>query len=281
MFIRQRRPHRRRRQRRNNMFAMKFFHLKLFLAVLLVLLSAAFLLRPSTTASGTTSRAVVIELFTSEGCSSCPPAADLLTHLRQDLAAKNIQVVPLGFHVDYWNSLGWKDRFSSADYSHRQEQYARSLKVDGPYTPQMVVDGTEEFVGNSARQAERAIGNAARQPEIAVVKLSTTGTDQLSIEVKAPATAGDAGVLLAITEDNLSTKIGSGENNGRTLHHAAVVRELRSLGRLHDGSFQASVPIKTEKDWKREDLRAVVFVQQGDAGKIQGAASVTLVGQPR
>ena len=263
------------------MYAMKFFHLKLFLAVLLVLLSAAFLLRPATTASGATSRTVVVELFTSEGCSSCPPADELLTHLRHDLATKNIQVVPLGFHVDYWNSLGWKDRFSSADYSHRQEQYARSLKVDGPYTPQMVVDGAEEFVGSSARQAERAIGNAARKPEIAVVKLSAAGTDQLSIDVKAPAAAGDAGVLLAITEDNLSTNIGSGENNGRTLHHAAVVRELRLLGRLHDGSFQVSIPIKLEKDWKREDLRAVVFVQQGDAGKIEGAASVPLVGQPR
>jgi hypothetical protein len=260
---------------------MKIFHLKLFLAALLVLLSAVFLLHPATHVSGATNRVVVVELFTSEGCSSCPPADKLLTHLRQDLAAKNIQVVPLGFHVDYWNSLGWKDRFSSADYSHRQEQYARSLNVNGPYTPQMVVDGTQEFVGSNAGQAQRAISDAASQPEIAVIKLSAAGADQLSIDVKAPTAAGDAAVLLAITEDNLSTNIGSGENNGRTLHHAAVVRELRSLGRLHDGSFQASIPIKLEKDWKREDLRAVVFVQKGDAGKIQGAASVALVGQPR
>jgi hypothetical protein len=260
---------------------MKFFHLKLFLAALLVLLSAAFLLRPATTASGANNRAVVVELFTSEGCSSCPPADELLTHLRQDLAAKNIQVVPLGFHVDYWNSLGWKDRFSSADFSRRQEQYARSLNVDGPYTPQMVVDGTQEFVGNSAGQAERAISNAASQPEVATVTLSAAGADQLSIQVKAPAAAGDASVLLAITEDNLTTTVGSGENNGRTLRHAAVVRELRSLGRLHNGGFQASVPIELEKDWKRQDLRAVVFVQQENAGKIQGAASVALVSQPR
>src|SRR5262249_30267826 len=118
-------------------------------------------------------------------------------------------------------------------------------------------------------------------PEVATVKLSTIGQDQLAIEVKAAASAGDATVLLAITEDNLTTKVGSGENNGRTLRHAAVVRELRSLGRLHNGGFQTSAPMKLEKDWKREDLRAVVFVQQGDAGKIQGAASVALVGQPR
>src|ERR1700727_152827 len=103
------------------------------------------------------SRTVVVELFTSEGCSSCPPADELLGHLRHDLASKNIQVIPLGFHVDYWNSLGWKQQFSSADFSQRQEQYAKSLKVDGPYTPQMVVDGEAEFVGNSSGQAQREI----------------------------------------------------------------------------------------------------------------------------
>src|ERR1700760_618420 len=91
-------------------------------------------------------RAVVVELFTSEGCSSCPPADELLGRLPKAFAAKNIQVIPLGFHVDYWNSLGWKDRFSSAEFTHRQEQYERNLKVDGAYTPQMVVNGESEFV---------------------------------------------------------------------------------------------------------------------------------------
>jgi hypothetical protein len=224
-------------------------------------------------------RTVVVELFTSEGCSSCPPADELLGHLRQDLSTKNIQVIPLGFHVDYWNSLGWKDRFSSASFSQRQEQYAKSLKVDGPYTPQMVVDGTAEFVGNSAAQAQRAISQAASQPELAAVEISAVNPDNLAIQVKAAGSAGAANVILAITEDNLTTSVGSGENGGRTLHHAAVVRELRQVGQLHDGSFQASVPLKIEKDWKREDLRAVVFVQEGSSGKIQGAASVALVNQ--
>jgi hypothetical protein len=244
------------------------------------------LLLAKTPEPGSPRKAVVVELFTSEGCSSCPPADELLGHLRQDLAGKNIQVIPLGFHVDYWNSLGWKDRFSSADFTRRQEQYARSLGVDGPYTPQMVVDGTLEFVGNSAGQAQRAIGQAASQPELAVVKISAAGPDQLLVQVKAPASAGDSGVLLAVTEDNLATSVGSGENGGRTLHHAAVVRELRQLGRLHDGGFEATVPVKVEKEWKRGDLRAAVFVQQGNvqqgpSGKIQGAASVALVDQPR
>jgi hypothetical protein len=226
-------------------------------------------------------RAVVVELFTSEGCSSCPPADELLGHLRQDLSAKNIQVIPLGFHVDYWNSLGWKDRFSSLDFSQRQERYAQSLKVDGPYTPQMIVDGETEFVGNSAAQAQRSISQAASRQELAAVKISVAGSDQLGVQVKAAGSASAGNVMLAITEDNLTTHVGSGENGGRTLHHAAVVRELRQLGQLHDGSFQMNVPLSVDKEWKRENLRAVVFVQEGVSGKILGAASVDLVGQLR
>jgi hypothetical protein len=234
-----------------------------------------------TSEPGAPRKAVVVELFTSEGCSSCPPADELLTHLRQDLSAKNIQVIPLGFHVDYWNSLGWKDRFSSADYSLRQEQYAQSLRVDGPYTPEMVVDGAVEFVGNDAGQAQRSIREAASQPEVATVKISPAAADQLAVQVKAPSSANNAQAILAITEDNLTTQVGSGENGGRTLHHAAVVRELRQLGRLDEGRFEATVPLKLEKDWIRADLRAVVFVQEGHSGKIAtgkilGAAQIAL-----
>jgi hypothetical protein len=221
-------------------------------------------------------KAVVVELFTSEGCSSCPPADELLGRLRQDLSAKNIQVIPLGFHVDYWNSLGWKDRFSSAEFSRRQERYAQSLSVDGPYTPQMVVDGAVQFVGSDSGQAKRAISQQASQQALAEVKISAAGTNQLRVQVKALAATKEGNVMLAITEDNLATQVGSGENGGRTLHHAAVVRELRQLGLLHEGSFEASIPLKLEKEWKREDLRAVVFVQEGATGKIRGAASVAL-----
>ena len=229
-----------------------------------------------TTEPGIPRKAVVVELFTSEGCSSCPPADELLTHLRQDLSAKNIQVIPLGFHVDYWNSLGWKDRFSSAEYSQRQEQYTQSLRVDGPYTPEMVVDGAVEFVGNDSGRAQRTIREAASQPEVATVKITSAVADQLAVQVTGPSSAKDDQVVLAITEDNLTTQVGSGENGGRTLHHAAVVRELRQLGQMHEGSFQANVPLTLPKDWKRNDLRAVVFVQHGATGKIQGAASLAL-----
>jgi hypothetical protein len=238
------------------------------LAILVVaVISICMAVLAKTTEPGVPRKAVVVELFTSEGCSSCPPADELLAHLRQDLSAKNIQVIPLGFHVDYWNSLGWEDRFSSADYSRRQEQYTQSLRVDGPYTPEMVVDGVVEFVGNDAGHAQRSIREAASQPEVATVKISSAA-DQLAVQVKAQGSAKDAQVVLAITEDNLTTQVGSGENGGRTLHHAAVVRELRQLGRLHEGSFEANVALKLDKDWKRNDLRAVIFVQEGGTGKI-------------
>ena len=236
-----------------------------------------------TTEPGVPRRAVVVELFTSEGCSSCPPADELLGRLRQDLSAKNIQVIPLGFHVDYWNSLGWKDRFSSAEFTQRQEQYTHALKVDGPYTPEMVVNGEVEFVGNDTGQAQRTIRQQASELETAQVKIAPAGADQLTIQVKGPAapSGGNALVMLAITEDNLSTQVGAGENGGRTLHHAAVVRELRQVGTLHDDAIETTVPLKLEKDWKRNDLRAIVFVQNGPSGKIEGAASVALTDQLR
>lgn len=236
-----------------------------------------------TTEPGVPHRAVVVELFTSEGCSSCPPADELLGHLRQDLYAKNVQVIPLGFHVDYWNSLGWKDRFSSAEFTQRQEEYTRSLRVDGPYTPEMVVDGAVEFVGNDSGRAQSTIRQQAAQLAEAQVTIASAGADQLKIQIKGAAAPshGNPQVMLAITEDNLSTQVGSGENGGRTLHHAAVVRDLRQVGRLKNGALETTVPLKLEKDWKRNELRAVVFVQNGPSGKIEGAASVALADQLR
>lgn len=226
-------------------------------------------------------RSVIVELFTSEGCSSCPPADALLGHLRQDLAAQQIEVLPLGFHVDYWNSLGWNDRFSSAEFTRRQQDYTKTMKLDGPYTPQMVVNGEAEFVGNDAAQAHGMIIRAANQPQNAEIKISPAPDSKLFVQVKTPGSADNSAVLLAITEDNLSTKIGAGENNGRTLHHAAVVRAFKEIGKLHAGRFEAAVPLSLQKDWKRNDLRIVVFVQDGPGGRIESAASVALPDQLR
>ncbi|SRR5258708_6525456 len=252
---------------------LKYFSVSLraVFAVAVVLAFAAFLYRPAENPA--VRKTVVVELFTSEGCSSCPPADELLSRLRQEHSAEGVEIIPLGFHVDYWNSLGWQDRFSSADYSKRQEQYAHKLRLEGPYTPQMVVDGAVEFVGNNAGRAHQVIAQAALQPQPAQVEILFAAQEKILVHVKAPGMAPGHDVMLAITEDNLANKVSAGENDGRVLHHSAVVREFRLLGQIHDGGFDATVPLKLGKDWKLQDLRVVVFVQEAASGKIQGASS--------
>lgn len=232
---------------------------------------------PAPVISAPARKAVLAELFTSEGCSSCPPADALLPELQKEFAGRGFEVIPLGLHVDYWNSLGWRDRFSSADFSSRQEQYARALGTEGPYTPELVVDGKAEFVGSDRARARAAIVEAAGRPQAADVELSINASGSLT--VKASSSKDGAAVTLAITEDNLATKVGAGENSGRELRHAAVVRALRRLGIIQNGVFASSVPLDLQKDWKPADLRAVVFVQQGSAGEVLGAASVPLHAQ--
>lgn len=220
-------------------------------------------------------KAVVVELFTSEGCSSCPPADALLARLRQQKLADGLEIIPLGLHVDYWNFQGWTDRFSDAAYTRRQQKYAQKFRIEGPYTPQMVVDGAQEFVGNDATLARQAITQAALRPSLADVQISSVAADKIAVRIKAEDSApGD--VLLAITEDNLASKVHAGENDGRELRHAAVVRDLQLLGRLRDGTFEAGLPLKIQKDWKRQDLRVVVFVQEPQSGRIKGAAAIAL-----
>jgi hypothetical protein len=221
-------------------------------------------------APSTAKKSVVVELFTSEGCSSCPPADQLLGRLRQEANANGAEVIPLGFHVDYWNSGSWRDRFSSAAYSRRQEDYARKLRTGGPYTPQMVVNGEAEFVGSSAGRAQEAIAEAAAQAPSAQVEISSAGRDSIQLKVKS---AQPADVFLALTEDNLVTRVGGGENDGRTLRHSAVVRDFRRVGQVKDGAFSGAVPVTIQPDWKRDDLRVVVFVQDGGSERIFGAAS--------
>ena len=243
------------------------------IALLGILLAAgAFMAKPTATPEGRR-KAVVVELFTSEGCSSCPPADALLAKLREEGHQNGAEIIPLGFHVDYWNHLGWQDRFSSAAYSQRQEQYAHTLGLDGVYTPQMVVDGRREFVGSNASRARDEIVQETGQPQQADVQLSFVKPDQLQVQVTSNDVAGD--VVLAITEDNLSNSIGAGENSGHVLRHTAVVRELRSLGKLVQGKFQVEIPITPQKDWKSQDLRYVVLVQDSASRKIEGAASLT------
>ena len=216
---------------------------------------------------------VVIELFTSEGCSSCPPADALLVDLSRKTPPSGVKLILLGEHVDYWNYIGWTDRFSSAAFSERQNNYAHELHLATVYTPQMVIDGHLQTVGNGEAEVYRDISKAAADPKPAQVTLQWESPQKLHIAVQSTPPER-AKVLLAITEDGLSTAVGKGENGGRTLNHAAVVRQLRELGTVTNGQFASNVDVAAHRDWNPANLKAVVLVQQQGSGKILGAASL-------
>jgi len=215
---------------------------------------------------------VVVELFTSEGCSSCPPADALLVKLSQQGVSNGAPLVLLGEHVDYWNYIGWTDRFSSSQFSQRQNDYGKALSAN-VYTPEMVIDGSTQFVGSDSSQAQRSIAAAAKEAKPAQVTLRWEGNNRLHVTVQSP--AQDRGnVLLATTEDGLTTTVEAGENGGRTLHHAAVVRQLRELGRTDKGVFDANVDMILHPDWNPAKMKVAVLVQDPSTMKILGAATV-------
>ena len=214
---------------------------------------------------------VVVELFTSEGCSSCPPADALLVKLSLQ-AGNGTELVLLGEHVDYWNYIGWTDRFSSPQFSQRQSDYGRALHSQ-TYTPQMVIDGTREFVGSDVSEAQRDIAAAAKEPKPAHVTLTWEGANRLHVSVQSSAQQSGT-VLLATTEDGLSTAVQAGENGGRTLRHAAVVRQLKKVGDLRNGDFQATVDLTPRPDWNRDKLKLAVLVEEPATMKILGAGEV-------
>ena len=217
---------------------------------------------------------VVLELFTSEGCSDCPPADALLAQLASQ-SPSGTEIIPLGLHVDYWDELGWRDRFSSRQFSWRQEQYRAKFGTDSVYTPQIVVNGRFEAVGSSSGKILNAIAHETDGAKPAQVTMSQSEPQTFSISIAGgPQAAAD--VYLAITEDDLSTNVGAGENRSRTLHHTAVVRELRQVGSTKNGSFEKQVHVSIDHTWRPEKLHAVAFVQQHGCGAILGAARVPL-----
>jgi hypothetical protein len=218
---------------------------------------------------------IVVELFTSEGCSSCPPADELLAKLEKTQPVSGARLIVLSEHVDYWNRLGWRDPFSSEGFTARQNEYSFAFQQDGPYTPEAVVDGRKGFVGSDGREAKDAILDALKQPK-AHVTLTATGGDggiNLAVDVKDIPGSKDADVILAITETGLQSNVKSGENSGRLLKHTGVVRKLTVLGRTKGAEYSTQTSVALPKEWKRENLRAVVFVQDRHTKHIVGAAT--------
>lgn len=222
---------------------------------------------------------VLVELFTSEGCSSCPPADELLRKLDESQSVPGAEVVSLSEHVDYWDDIGWKDPFSAHANSQRQDQYAEHFRTGGVYTPQMIVDGEFEFVGSDARSAVQAIGKAAIAPKIAVNLSSVHATQdgKVVLSVKTGPLPGSAGVpsasvLVAVADDKDVSSVARGENSGRTLTHIAVLRELKTVGAVDKtNGFSRDVEMDLPSGAKKS--RIIVIVQEGQAGKIVGVAS--------
>jgi len=227
---------------------------------------------------------VVVELFTSEGCSSCPPADALLQQLANAASASGPEIIALGEHVDYWDHQGWKDRFSSAALTNRQQRYAARFNNESIYTPQMVVDGRVELVGSDAKAARRAIDRAAAAPHGVVriaIESNTNVASQLSVIVNVsdlPAIArGDrADMVVAITEDHLTSDVKRGENHGRVLTHAAVVRRLTTIGDASAPASSARAELVLEPDWQRDRLKIVAFVQERRSRTILASAAFDL-----
>jgi hypothetical protein len=227
---------------------------------------------------------VVVELFTSEGCSSCPPADQLLAKLEAEQPFRNIEIIALEQHVDYWNSGGWVDPFSSSTATLRQYAYAGALSNGNAYTPQMVVDGQNEFIGSRAGQAKSIIEQAGTRKKTEVTLSTTEGAKgekfHVSVGTIANLSSGDTPeIWMAITETGLHSNVRGGENSGEDLHHAAVVRKMWKIGTAKDSgatSFSSDVGVKIDRGWKRENTRVVAFVQEKKSKKILGAGSYRL-----
>ena len=233
---------------------------------------------------GSAPRVVVVELFTSEGCSSCPPADALLKQLSERQFAQGVQIVALEEHVDYWNHLGWKDPYSSSEFSQRQSDYAQVFGADGVYTPQMIVDGQNEFVGSRSLAAKEAIEKAANRPkaEIVLVPSANSSTSKPAFEVQLKgldgiSVRGETELWVAVTEKGLQTDVKAGENSGETLKHAAVVRSLRKIDTIRDAAgYNRQIQLAIDSSWKKENLAVVVFLAEKNSRKIIGAAATSI-----
>jgi hypothetical protein len=254
------------------------------LTALLILCSACVLnARAQTAAVESSRKPVIVELFTSEGCSTCPPADELLGKLEKQQPVAGADIVPLEEHVDYWNHDGWIDPYSSAEWTERQDVYQNLFKKV-EYTPQMVVDGQVQLVGSNGREALVEIEKAAQQPQTDVSISSETpdnhGSQRFTVSVGKLAgnTAGDvAEIWLAVTEDGLQSSVNRGENAGRVLSHIATVRSLHKIGVADAGaapvSFKGDPHVKFDSHWKSENLHVIAFVQEKKSRRILGAVS--------
>jgi hypothetical protein len=207
-------------------------------------------------------RPILVELFTSQGCSSCPPADELLRTINE---STDVDVVALSFHVDYWDYIGWRDPFSLPAASKRQRAYAARLAAGRSYTPQLVVHGRAEMVGSRAKAARAAIAAVSKQSDSQVklaASVSASGSKQVNVDIVADGLAKNDELYAVIYESDLATKVTRGENRGRKIKNDYVVR---SLERVEPG--RSVLDIKA--DWQAKNLGVVIFAQDKRTLQIQ------------
>jgi hypothetical protein len=234
--------------------------------------------------SSTSRQPVIVELFTSEGCSSCPPADALLKELSEDQSIDGAEIIALEEHVDYWNHLGWADPFSSPDFSRRQEDYTTTLPDGGVYTPQMIVDGRAQFVGSNSRDAREQIRSAASHPKprLLLTPIAASNSHSRSFELRLDPANPLPGsphpeLWLAITEADLRSNVTAGENSGEALQHAPVVRLLRKVQTVQ---APLAAPLRVDFDlrnnWNPSHLTAVVFLADSRSRQVLAAGRFPL-----
>jgi len=224
---------------------------------------------------------VLVELFTSEGCSSCPPADRFLQKL-DGQPLPGAEIIVLSEHVDYWNHIGWKDPYSSHFYSERQSAYARRFGLESVYTPQMVVDGASEFVGSDSGLADKAFAKALGAPKIPVqlslISVEASNTVHAHLEtgtLQVSPGGGQTEVYVAIALNRAESQVSAGENAGHRLAHASVVRSLTRIGALKPGQgLTQDIALKIEPGSDARNLRLIAFIQEPRQGRVLGATSV-------
>jgi hypothetical protein len=239
---------------------------------------ALVLVAPATAGMNSTARdAVVIELFTSQGCSSCPPADRFLGEL-----AARTDVIPLSFHVDYWNYLGWKDPFSTRESTDRQRAYRRVLGLRYVYTPQMVIGGTRQSVGSNRGDVMRAIERIRKEPRVPI-RIEHPSADKAIVTIDAVADGGStpsspAVVWLFAYDSEQRTSIRRGENSGVEMINSNVVRVHRRIGKWSGGKLTISLPISMMGI--ENQAACAIIVQSEKTGRIWAAAKFQLPKKP-
>ena len=217
----------------------------------------------------------VVELFTSQGCSSCPPADELLARIDEWSNGSGVPVYCLSFHVDYWNRLGWNDPYSSQQFSARQRAYARAFESDRVYTPQMIVNGEEEFVGSQGGDATEALKRALKREPKYTIELQARPSDDGSALIQYRITGNEPGRVLniALVQKGVENDVPRGENAGRALAHVNVVRSLKTV-LLDEPSGE--VVINLPKELKYADVHVVAYVQHRHTLQIHGASTAQI-----